>query len=56
MSVEEYFLTAGENDGIPMAHDVLLQQAGLWRSHRCRCAVGRIDRGPEAGSERILRG
>ena len=56
MPLKEYSLTADENDGIPIAHDIFLQQTGFWGDYRCRDTVGRVDRGPEAGSERILRG
>ena len=52
--LKEYFLTADENDGIPIADDTSLYQTGLWCDYRCRCAVGWIDCGPEAGSERVL--
>jgi hypothetical protein len=58
-ALKEYFLTAGGNDGIPIADDIFLQaihQTCLWGDYRCRDTVGRVDRGPEAGSERILRG
>ena len=55
-ALKEYFLTADGNDGIPIEHDIFFQQTGLWGDYRCLDPVGWIDRGPEAGPERILRG
>ena len=58
-ALKEYFLTADGNGGIPIADDIFLQaihQTCLWGDYRCRDTVGRVDRGPEAGSERIFRG
>ena len=56
--LKEYSLTADENDGIPIAHDIFLQaidQTCLWGDYCCSDTVGRVDRGPEAGFGRILR-
>ncbi len=55
-ALKEYSLTADENDGIPIGHGFFLQQIGVWSDYRCRDSMGRVDRGSEAGPERILCG